>query len=216
VALALALHEDGILDQGDWSWLSDFKYYDTIVGEYNQKYGFKLTDAKVKKLLNRLPKSLKDEPNDTFNSVSSWTDTQVDSYNNAYFYICTETYTEGPYKSVTEKICKPIGNYLPFLFVSFPGALQLLRDMGFKTFAGYIDESYDLEQDTQKRVAMVHAEIKRLCKMNKKQLHNWYWSMKDILIHNREHLLTLYKTDKTTENFISYLGERIWGTNNEL
>ena len=52
--------------------------------------------------------------------------------------------------------------------------------------------------------------------MNKKQLHNWYWSMKDILIHNREHLLTLYKTDKTTENFISYLGERIWGTNNEL
>lgn len=216
VALALALNEDGILDQGDWSWLSDFKYYDTIVGEYNQKYGFKLTEAKVKKLFNRLPKSLKDEPNDTFNSVSSWTDTQVDSYNNAYFYICTETYTEGPYKSVTEKICKPIGNYLPFLFVSFPGALQLLRDMGFKTFSGFIDENYDLEQDTQKRVAMVHAEIKRLCRMNKKQLHNWYWSMKDILIHNREHLLTLYKTDKTTENFIGYLGERVWGTDNEL
>jgi hypothetical protein len=216
VALALALNEDNLLDQGDWSWLSDFKYYDTLVDEYNEKYGFKLTEAKVKRLFNRLPKSLKDEPNDTFNSVSSWTDTQVDSYNNAYFYICTETYTEGPYKSVTEKICKPIGNYLPFLFISFPGALQLLRDMGFKTFTGFIDESYDLEQDTSKRVAMVHAEIKRLCKMNKKQLHSWYWGMEDILIHNREHLLTLYKTDKTTENFISYLGERIWGTNNEL
>jgi hypothetical protein len=216
VALALALNEDGLLDLGDWSWLSDIKYYDTMVDEFNEKYGFKLTEAKVKKLFSRLPKSLKDEPNDTYHSVSSWTDTQVDSYNNAYFYICTETYTDGPYKSVTEKICKPIGNYLPFLFVSFPGALQLLRDMGFKTFNGFIDESYDLEQDTQKRVAMVHAEIKRLCKMSKKQLHNWYWSMEDILVHNREHLLTLYKTDTTTENFIKYLGERMWGTPDEL
>ena len=216
VALALALNEDGLLDLGDWSWLSDIKYYDTMVDEFNEKYGFKLTEAKVKKLFSRLPKSLKDEPNDTYHSVSSWTDTQVDSYNNAYFYICTETYTDGPYKSVTEKICKPIGNYLPFLFVSFPGALQLLRDMGFKTFNGFIDESYDLEQDTQKRVAMVHAEIKRLCKMSKKQLHNWYWSMEDILVHNRDHLLTLYKTDTTTENFIKYLGERMWGTPDEL
>jgi len=211
VALALALNENGKLEQGDWSWLSDFKYYDTLVGEYNQKYGFKLTNARVKKLFNRLPKSLKDEPTDTFNSVSSWTDTQVNSYNNAYFYVCTETYTEGPYKSVTEKICKPIGNYLPFLFVSFSGALQLLRDMGFKSFSGFIDESYDLEQDTTKRVAMVHAEIERLCSMTKKELHKWYWSMEDILVHNREHLLTLYKTDKTTENFIKFLGERVWG-----
>jgi hypothetical protein len=160
-------------------------------------------------MFNKLPKSLKDEPKDTFNSVSSWTDTQVKSYNNAYFYICTETYTDGPYKSVTEKICKPIANYMPFLFVSFPGALQLLRDMGFKTFDGFIDESYDLEQDTGKRTAMVYEQIKKLCKMSKKQLHNWYWKMEDILVHNREHLLTLYKTDKTTENFIKFLDERI-------
>jgi hypothetical protein len=209
VALAMAMHEDNLLDMGDWSWLSDFKYYDTIAGEYNEKYGLKLTDAKVKKLFNRLPKSLKDEPNDTFNSVSSWTDTQVKSYNNAYFYICTETYTEGPYKSVTEKICKPIANYMPFVFVSFPGALQLLRDMGFKTFDGFIDESYDLEQDTGKRTAMVYEQIKKLCKMTKKQLHNWYWKMEDILVHNREHLLTLYKTDKTTEDFIKFLDNRM-------
>jgi len=216
IALAFAMNEDNLLDLGDWSWLSNFSSYDTLIDEYNQRYGFKLTKPKMDRLFNRLPKSLKDEPNDTYHSVSSWTDTQVDSYNNAYFYICTETYTEGPYKSVTEKICKPIANYMPFVFVSFPGALQLLRDMGFKTFDGFIDESYDLEQDTGKRVAMVYAQIKKLCKMSKKQLHNWYWSMEEILIHNREHLLTLYKTDKTTENFIHYLGEQVWGKNNEL
>jgi len=209
VALALAMNEDNLLDLGDWSWLSDFKYYDTILSEFNNKYGFNLTEEKLKRLLNRLPKSLNDEPTDTFNSVSSWTDTQVTSYNNAYFYICTETYTDGPYKSVTEKICKPIANYLPFLFVSFPGALQLLREMGFKTFSGFIDESYDVEQDTSKRVAMVYEQIKKICSMSKEQLHDWYWSMEDILVHNREHLLTLYKTDKTTEDFIKYLHERI-------
>jgi hypothetical protein len=208
-ALTYALNQDGLLDLGDWSWLSDLPYQSHYVHQFNTYYGLNLTEEKLQELFNRLPKPLKDEPKDTFGSVSSWTDTQVKSYNNAYFYICTETYTEGPYKSVTEKICKPIANYLPFVFSSFPGALALLRSMGFRTFEPYIDESYDKELDGARRVKMIYEEVKKLCSMSKQELHDWYWSLEEILIHNREHLLTLYKTDKTTENFIKYLHQRI-------
>jgi hypothetical protein len=208
-ALAYMMNENNLLELGDWSWLSNDPYYETMAAEYSNRYDFKITDDKIKKLFKQLPKSLNDEPNDSFDTVSSWTDTQVKSYNNAYFYICTETYTEGPYKSVTEKICKPIGNYLPFLFVSFPGALQVLRDMGFKTFEGFIDESYDREQDTARRVKLIYREIEKLCAMTKQQLHDWYWSMEHILVHNREHLLTLYKQDQKTKDLIEYLKNRL-------
>ena len=208
-ALIYAMNESGILDKGDWSWLSNVKFEDHFWHQYTTTYGLELDKDKMQALYERLPKSLQDEPGDTFDTVSSWTDNQVKSYNNAYFYICTETYTDGPYKSVTEKICKPIGNYMPFVFSSFPGALQLLRDMGFKTFNGFIDESYDLEKDTVRRVKMIYKEIEKLCKMSREELHTWYWSMEDILIHNREHLLTLYKTDKTTESFIKFLEDRV-------
>lgn len=208
-ALLYAMNQNNLLELGDWSWLSGHKYYDTMTDEYNTRFGFSLTQEKMKQLFSLLPKSLRDEPGDTFDTVSSWTDNQVKSYNNAYFYICTETYTEGPYKSITEKVCKPMANFLPFVFASFPGALQVLRDMGFKTFGGFIDESYDLEQDTPIRIRMIYNEIEKLCKMDKKQLHDWYWSMEHILVHNRDHLMNLYKQDQKTKEMIEYLRDRL-------
>lgn len=208
-AIVYAMQQHGLLGLGDWSWLSDVQFNQSYIHYYNTNYGFDLTMEKMEELFSQLPKSLKDEPNDTFSTVSSWTDNQVKSYNNAYFYICTETYTEGPYKSVTEKICKPMGNYMPFVFSSFPGALALLRDMGFKTFHPWIDESYDQEINGHKRVAMIVEEIKKLCSMSKQQLHDWYWSLEDILVHNREHLLEFYKLDKITHDLIQYLYNRV-------
>ena len=63
---------------------------------------------------------------------------------------------------MTEKIWKPIiaqqvfvvhGNYL---------YLQKLREMGFKTFGNYFDESYDLEKDSDKRIDSLVTLCKNL------------------------------------------------------
>ena len=63
---------------------------------------------------------------------------------------------------MTEKIWKPImaehvfvvhGNYL---------YLQKLREMGFKTFGKYFDESYDLEKDPSKRIEKIVSLCKNL------------------------------------------------------
>jgi hypothetical protein len=56
---------------------------------------------------------------------------------------------------------------------------------------------------------MIYAEIEKLCKMSKKQLHDWYWSMENILVHNRDHLLELYKQDQKTKDMIAYLKDRL-------
>ena len=72
-------------------------------------------------------------------------------------------------------------------FSIIPGnsfGMQHLKDMGFKSFSPYIDESYDTEEDCEKRMLMIVNEIKRLCNMNKEEIHEWYYSMQDILIYN--------------------------------
>jgi len=208
-AFLYQLNYDNLLDKADWSWLEKSNFNDLDIDNVLTGFQLDVTKDSVQKLFMNLPHSLKDEPNSTFNTVSSWTDTNATPYKNSYFYLCTETYTQGEYKSVTEKIMKPMVNFMPFLFMSFPGALSLLRSLGFKTFSPYIDESYDDEYDEVKRFKMIYAEIKRLCSMSKEELHNWYWNMENILIHNHNLVLNFYKEDKQTIELVECLNKRI-------
>jgi hypothetical protein len=207
-ALLFKMCSDDLLKLGDWSWLQHSKYDESNLENIKHYYQFDIDNEKIKDLYQQFPHSLQDEQG-SYSTISSWTDKQTLTYKNAYFYICTETYTHGEYKSVTEKVCKPMVNFLPFLFVSFHGALAWLRHLGFKTFSPYIDESYDDELDEKKRVTMVYNEIKRLCSMSKEEVHNWYWQMEDILLHNRNHLLAFHKNDTHAINLLKYLHNRV-------
>jgi len=59
----------------------------------------------------------------------------------AFINVVTETLTHGEFLS--EKIWKPIIGKRPFFLIGPPGSLQKLRDLGFKTFQGFWDESYN-------------------------------------------------------------------------
>ena len=83
-------------------------------------------------------------------------------------------------------------NLQPFIYIGCPGALRVLKDWGIKTFSPFINESYDDEYDPIKRFNMIEKEIKKLNDMPIQQLHDWYYSIKDILIFNREHLYNYY------------------------
>jgi len=207
-ALLFKMCSDNLLDLGDWSWLQETNYDEKNLESIKHYYQFDIDNEKIKNLYKQLPHSLQDEQG-SYSSISSWTDRQTLTYENAYFYICTETYVHGEHKSVTEKVCKPMVNFLPFLFVSFKGALAWLRHLGFKTFSPFIDESYDDEPNESKRVTMVYNEIKKLCNMSKEELHDWYWQMRDILLHNHYHLLNFHKTDTHAVKLIEYLDSRV-------
>jgi hypothetical protein len=117
-----------------------------------------------------MPYTLQDEPNKTFDTAAGWNDRHCLHNQNSYFYIASETYIQGEYKFFTEKVFKPLANFQPVIFLSFPRALEELKKLGFKTFHPYIDESYDLEEDTATRMNMIAAEIKRLCLMSKEEI----------------------------------------------
>lgn len=208
-AILFQLYEDNLLDKGDWSWLENRQYNEYDAKSIIQKYQLNIELSKIQEIFKMFPHALKDEPGGTFDTISSWTDRNSFPYQNAYFYICTETYAHGHYKSITEKICKPMVNFLPFVFFSFPGALQVLRDLGFKTFHPYIDESYDLETNETLRFKLVYEEIKKLCNLSKEELHNWYYSLAETLIHNHQHVINFYQSDTYTSKLVEYLKERI-------
>ena len=62
--------------------------------------------------------------------------------------------------------------------------------MGFKTFDGFIDESYDTELDDMKRLSMVNAEINRICNIPIEELKIQIKEIEDILLYNQMKLLT--------------------------
>ena len=64
--------------------------------------------------------------------------------------------------------------------------MKNLQELGFKTFDGFIDESYDSVVSPFKRMQLITEEILKLCSMEMEELHEWYYDMYDILFHNRE------------------------------
>jgi len=208
-ALLYKMANEGLLEKSDWSCLSPIRFNEGEVQYLSAKYNFDLDSNIIASLCALLPRSLESEQGLIHSNVSAWTDTHANAHKNSYLYICTETFVHGEHKSLTEKVFKPIANFQPLLFVAYPGALALLQSLGFKTFAPFIDESYDNEKDDAIRLQMIYKEIDRIASMSQQEIHDWYWYMKDILIYNHNHLLTIYKQEPKSLELIKFLHDRI-------
>lgn len=209
MAILLKLASDKLLDKTDWSCLTPIKLDENKIGYFNAKFDWQLDHQAVFDMCNQTPKTLESERGTHYTAVRTTTDNNAEAYKNSYLYICTETFTHGDHKSLTEKAFKPVVNLQPFVIIAYPGALALLRKLGFKTFSGFIDESYDDEPNEVLRLNMAYKEITRISNMSIDELHNWYWSMKDILEYNQKHFLNYWKADEIGHNFIKYLSDRI-------
>ena len=86
---------------------------------------------------------------------------------------------------LSEKTFKPIVCHHPFIILGSKGSLKELRKLGYKTFDGWIDESYD-ELDTWERFEAIIEAIKKIDAIEDKL--EWYKSMEPIIKHNYETL----------------------------
>lgn len=82
---------------------------------------------------------------------------------------------------LSEKTFKPIACMQPFIIAGNRGSLAKLKRMGYKTFEGFIDESYD-DLPTFERLDAIVESVEKITKIKDKA--EWYLSMKDILVHN--------------------------------
>ena len=121
---------------------------------------------------------------------TDWADADlIPAYSRSKIELVTETETD--FFFITEKTIKPIRAGIPFVMVGCQNYLKKLRQLGFKTFHPHIDESYDSEPDTNKRIQLACNSFK-----------NYFLSqsadnsaIQTILAHNQaklRHLRTLY------------------------
>lgn len=122
----------------------------------------------------------------------------------ALWNIVTETIYYDEKLHLTEKIFKPIVTKRPFILVGAPENLAYLRSYGFKTFDRWIDESYDLEHDPDRRMSMIADEISKLCHLPWNELMAMYQDMHEVLEYNHQHFFGDFKNiivEELVENF---------------
>jgi hypothetical protein len=91
---------------------------------------------------------------------------------------------------LTEKTLRPIACGHPFMLVAGAGALEYLKSYGFKTFAPWIDESYDQEQDVVKRMNKIVAEMKQIENLSPSQYAHTVKQLKKIACYNKKHFFS--------------------------
>lgn len=111
---------------------------------------------------------------------------QADAYIDTYFSVVTETVYEDPWSFRTEKIAKVLAQGHPWICAASAGWYRSLRNLGFRTFSGIIDESFDTIDDPQARMERIVTVTQDLCNQD---LVDFLQQCENICKYNQQHLL---------------------------
>lgn len=90
-----------------------------------------------------------------------------------------------PYTQITEKLDKCIIGLQPFIVVGTSSYLKTIKEMGFKTFSNWWDESYDdIKDQNDRRRKLIEIITNISTKYSDDDLKNIYKEMQPTLYHN--------------------------------
>jgi hypothetical protein len=166
-----------------------------------------LTETQKNKFITNLPKfNLEIEPwvlnSDSRNEYIKY----VRNHSRSMMSIVTETHWYDSELSFTEKIYRPLSLGHPFIVVGNIGFLKKLREFGFKTFDGIINEKYDLISNPHQRLTEIFSEMQRIQNMSDEQRKPMWEKLNDIAEYNREHFYKkeFIKQTSLTQFLLSY------------
>jgi hypothetical protein len=122
-------------------------------------------------------------------------------YQNSWFSLISETYlsTSDKQNFITEKTTKCIFGRRLFVSFSSAGHLEALHKMGFKTFDGIIDESYDQIIDVTERCTAAWEQVRFLARQNRRSIMQ---KAQPILDHNFNLMMDIKTLLTPTYNFV--------------
>jgi hypothetical protein len=94
----------------------------------------------------------------------------LDLYNHTAYSIICETGFLNDIHMITEKTAKAVIGRRLFVMFAGRGFLRYVREQGFRTFDGIIDESYDLEPDAETRWRLAFEQVRYLCGQDQTQI----------------------------------------------
>ena len=202
--LVLLMYHQQLLDSGFVSFgPADEVYYNTweriwggLVGtaQQNEKV---LTAVLESESIKQLPYLYLDT-NELHINRAELTDSTNKYYEDSYFSVISETTFYSNIESqssrfITEKTFKAIALKHPFIIVSISGSLEVLKELGYKTFSPWINESYDQEKDDLNRMLLIVDEIKRLSNLPPAELESFLIAAKEICEYNHNLLMNKNK-----------------------
>lgn len=162
----------------------------TFIDRYPD-FNFTKSDINLASL--SLPLTLDTDNFDSYPMESSQFSTES-FYKSSLINIISETYFFSKEIHLTEKTWKPIAFKQPFIMVGSKGSLQHLKDLGFKTFNDFWDESYD-QCDDEERMIKLFSIINSIATWNTKQQQKFMSRVQDIVEYNFNHLCTMHDTE---------------------
>lgn len=205
--LALAMNKNQLIEKSFYSMgLTDPEtestHFENTVNIYSDPL-LGLTNHDVKDFVNKLPLKLDDE---------TWINEMcIDrNYKTRPFYqksllsLVTETNFDMPQVTLTEKSFKPIREKHPFIIVGSAGAIQSMRDLGFKTFNEFWDEGYDSMTNSQERMLKIIEILKDISTWSNEKILDFKKRVKHIVDHNYE-LLKIDPTLGVTQKVIDHV-----------
>ena len=128
-------------------------------------------------------------------------------YQTSWFDIVLETLFDDDRLHVTEKTLRPIACGKPFIVCGTHGTLEFLQSYGFKTFAPFIDESYDKITDPIKRLEAVADLMSWIANLDNSKKQKLDIELQKICTFNRElffsNKFAQYVVDEFDVNFNS-------------
>lgn len=223
ILLSTLLERKGIIEQGAVSMPMEFseaevqwdkEHWDLNHQWFllNERFNGRLTylDPAFKSLFAKLP--LVADTTDF--STNHAMNLNVDFYENFPINVVTETlfFTDAAFTS--EKIWKPMLLGQIFLVMASPFYLQALQDLGFKTFAPYINEEYDTINDPLERANALANSLKDVVKLSNAEFLTLLENCKDIILHNREIVVDQERLTKLVSTYVVDLIENSWSYKN--
>jgi hypothetical protein len=154
---------------------------------------FRYDPTMVKYFINNLDDFPKIQINDNFDKIPDANRQRISTYNMTYnvrdlyinflIDIVAESIVRGDSFFPTEKITRPILLKKPFIIMGSRNYLNYIKQLGFKTFGSFWDESYDY-YDNKDRYLQILNLIEILSKKELKELQSIYQNMQEILDHN--------------------------------
>jgi hypothetical protein len=216
--LLTLLDANGLLDSNiiDWSFTfkNDTNFEDTtqsnnfLINQFKQTSLLDLSDYNLNNSFKRVCISKKSsyyEPNNDFriSALDSYGKESMESYEESYINIITETHFNEKNIHITEKSFKPFYlHQLPIFLANRNHIKTLKKEYGLDVFDDLIDHSYDNEEDNLKRLYMVYNEIKRLSEI-KGVIKKYYSNNIDRIKNNRKIIKEAWLRNKTTNYFLN-------------
>jgi hypothetical protein len=121
---------------------------------------------------------------------NKWGDVYIKAnlYLDTYFSVVTETVFDYPYSFRTEKIWKPMAIGHPWIAVANCGFYRDLHNLGFKSFASVIDETFDQIDNNHDRLDRIAQVVKDLCQQD---LASFLKECYNVCKYNQQHLAAM-------------------------